>query len=253
MQPGPGSRVVTRRSNCSADRRRPAGSSTTGTGPSTEIASGTRFRTSSAARSMPNPSTCRGDPAPSASTPAQTSSAARRKSRTTPASVSAVSASIRCRLITLPLPTRNAIEPEGRPDGTNSAYLWKTRPLVIPKASPRTLAVAARSALGIPVQVGRGAAHADHVLVDLGRTATRISALETRASAWTSGPRKPAGEQESPCLVRSAADRPRAAAASAVPRGILGSTQRRYTTNEVRWARVSYSERAGALYSCVSQ
>jgi hypothetical protein len=55
------------------------GSSPTGTGPSTGIASGSRFRASSVARPMPNPSTCRGDPAPSASTAAQTSPAARRK------------------------------------------------------------------------------------------------------------------------------------------------------------------------------
>jgi hypothetical protein len=49
--PAPG--VVTRRSSCSADRRRPPGSSPTGTGPSTGTASGSRFRASSAARSMP--------------------------------------------------------------------------------------------------------------------------------------------------------------------------------------------------------
>jgi len=75
---------------------------------------------------MPNPSTCRGDPAPSASTAAQTSSAARRKSRTTPATVSAVSASIRCWLIDPPVaPTRIAIQPERTPDGTSSANLWR--------------------------------------------------------------------------------------------------------------------------------
>jgi hypothetical protein len=39
-------------------------------------------------------------------------------------------------------PTRSAIQPEKTPYGTNSAYLWKTRPPAIPKASPRTLAVA---------------------------------------------------------------------------------------------------------------
>jgi hypothetical protein len=146
--PVPARGVVTRRRSCSADRRRPVGSSPTGTGPSTGIASGSRFRASSAARSMPNPSTCRGDPASSESTAAQTSSAARRKSRTTPASVSAVSASIPCRLIHPPVaPTRIAIQPERRPEGTNSAYLWKTCRPAIPKASPRTLAVTPRSAL----------------------------------------------------------------------------------------------------------
>jgi hypothetical protein len=41
--------------------------------------------------------------------------------------------------------------------------------------------------------------------------------------------------------------------ASAVARGIFRQTQRRYTTNDVRWASVSYRERAGALYSWVSQ
>jgi hypothetical protein len=45
-------------------------------------------------------------------------------------------------------PTRTAIEPETTPDGTSDAYLWKTRRPAIPKASPRELAVAARSALG---------------------------------------------------------------------------------------------------------
>jgi hypothetical protein len=43
-----------------------------------------------------------------------------------------------------------AIEPETMPDGTSDAYLWKARRPAIPKASPRTLAVAAWSALGHP-------------------------------------------------------------------------------------------------------
>jgi hypothetical protein len=45
-------------------------------------------------------------------------------------------------------PDTHAIEPERTRDGTTSAYLWKTCRPAIPKASPRTLAVAARSALG---------------------------------------------------------------------------------------------------------
>jgi hypothetical protein len=47
--------VAMRRNSSTADLRRPAGSSPTGIGPSTGIASGRRFRASSAARSMPNP------------------------------------------------------------------------------------------------------------------------------------------------------------------------------------------------------
>jgi hypothetical protein len=39
------------------------------------------------------------------------------------------------------------------PHGTSSAYLWKTCRPAIPKASPRALPVAARSALGHPLYV----------------------------------------------------------------------------------------------------
>jgi hypothetical protein len=86
-----------------SSRRGAAASCPACTGPSTAMASGRRFRAASAARSMPNASTCRGEPAPSASIAAQSSSAARRSSRTTPTSVSGVSASIRCRLIQPPV------------------------------------------------------------------------------------------------------------------------------------------------------
>jgi hypothetical protein len=140
--PAPG--VVTRRSSCSADRRRPPGSSPTGTGPSTGTASRSRFRASSAARSMPT----------------RALDAVTRHRRRRPPSKRAQRAtqkldhpSHRLRGVsihTLPAhtpsryPDTHAIEPERTRDGTTSAYLWK--PVVL--RSPRHRQERWRSQLG---------------------------------------------------------------------------------------------------------
>ena len=66
------------------------------TGPSMSIASGTKCRAWSAARSTPKAKSCPGDLAPARSVAAQARSAACRRRPTTPARASAVSTSIAC-------------------------------------------------------------------------------------------------------------------------------------------------------------
>jgi hypothetical protein len=210
----------------------------------------------------------------------------RRKTWTTRAIVSAVSASIHCRLIHPPVaPTRMPSSQNGH-ETARPARIWgkavvlrslrrrqerwrsqlgrtRPRPCMLRwhaswphRRTRRLTAVSALQAqLGVrqarskraPRQVvpaGRRAAAPAAPCsprVDLGRLLRRLCRSDSRfgLDQWTWW--EPANTAISALASRSG---------SAKDRGLA---QRRYTTNDVRWASVSYRERAGALYSWVSQ
>jgi hypothetical protein len=246
----PAPRLVTRRSSCSADRKRPADSSPTGAGPSIGMASGSRFRASSAARSMPNPRIYRGDPGQSASTTAHTSSAARRKSRTTPATVSAVSVSMPGRAHS---PSRcsdthcNRARKEARrhEQRVPVEYLSSCDLQGIAKCAGGRVSERARPRLCMMAVRRRPLITSSLILV--GRLRSLALKLAPRRGSAAS---REGGKHGDLCLGAVGRIGPEQARASATPPD-LPAAQRWHEPTMSRRARMSWTGRAGASYSWV--